>query len=140
MAVIPATVFNNPDVRLRVWFDDGTARLPTPHARPAHRRRRLRDDGGQRGDRGRRCHHPRQDRRGAVTGANIASGTITGTQLAAGAAAANLNAGGQSGVAGGGMILSADPSNSNLPNAGYVKLGRLDLGRWMGTGSGRSAS
>jgi formylglycine-generating enzyme required for sulfatase activity len=38
MTVIPNTVFNNPDVRLRVWFDDGTANGPqllTPDQRIA---------------------------------------------------------------------------------------------------------
>ncbi|MBI3879237.1 MAG: hypothetical protein HY301_04135 [Verrucomicrobia bacterium] len=60
---------------------------------------------------------------GAVTAANIASNSITANQLAAGAAVSNLNASGQTGVASGGMILSASDTNAALANAGYVKIG-----------------
>ena len=45
---------------------------------------------------------------GAVTAADIASNTITAAQLAPGAAAANLNAAGQSGVGSGGIVLLRD--------------------------------
>jgi hypothetical protein len=41
--------------------------------------------------------------------------------LSAGAVAANLQAGGQSAVASGGVILSRDGAASNLLTAGYVK-------------------
>ena len=58
----------------------------------------------------------------AVQAANIANGAIGANQLAAGAAAANLQAGGQSGVAGGGIILSADPNSASLASAGYIKI------------------
>ena len=47
--------------------------------------------------------------------------------MAAGAAAANLAAEGQSAVPSGGMILSENPTNSALANAGYVKIGKLEL-------------
>jgi len=56
------------------------------------------------------------------------TGSISSSQLAPGAAAENLAASGQSGVPSGGMILSASPNDSNLANAGYVKLGKVDLG------------
>jgi hypothetical protein len=69
---------------------------------------------------------------GAVTAVNIASNSITANQLAAGsvgvselasgAAAANLNAISQSGVASGGLVLSAT-ENTALLNAGYVRIG-----------------
>src|SRR5579872_4589775 len=65
---------------------------------------------------------------GPVNGGQIAAGSITGAQLAGGAAAANLQLGGQSAVAGGGMILSSNLNDSNLAGAGYVKIGRVDLG------------
>ncbi|HEX4646412.1 MAG TPA: hypothetical protein VH598_12480, partial [Verrucomicrobiae bacterium] len=64
---------------------------------------------------------------GTVTAANIASNSITAGQLASGAAAANLNAQSQSAVPSGGMVLSSNYNDGNLVNAGYVKLGRVDL-------------
>ncbi|MDB6111020.1 MAG: Kelch repeat-containing protein, partial [Pedosphaera sp.] len=64
---------------------------------------------------------------GAVGAANIAAGAVTAAQLGSGAAAANLVASGQSGVASGGVVLSAEPNATKLINAGYVKIGRVDL-------------
>ena len=58
-----------------------------------------------------------------IVGANIAAGSVGNSQLAAGAAAANLNANGQSGVPSGGLVLSATDPNVALTDAGYVKLG-----------------
>jgi hypothetical protein len=60
----------------------------------------------------------------ATLAGSVANGAVTAAALAPGAAAANLNAGGQSGVASGGMILSGNPNDSSLANAGYVKLGK----------------
>jgi hypothetical protein len=59
---------------------------------------------------------------GAVAAANIASNSITASQLGSGAAAANLNVISQSGVASGGLVLSAT-ENIALVNAGYVRIG-----------------
>ncbi len=42
-------------------------------------------------------------------------------------AAANLNSGGQSAVAGGGVILSEQPHNSELLDAGYLQISKVDL-------------
>lgn len=64
---------------------------------------------------------------GAVNSSNIANGSITAAQLASGAAASNLFASGQSGVAGGGIVLSENPNNTSLVNAGYVRIGKVDL-------------
>jgi N-acetylneuraminic acid mutarotase len=64
---------------------------------------------------------------GAVNGSNIAAGSITAAQLASGSAFANLLASGQSGVAGGGIVLSENPNNISLANAGYVRIGKVDL-------------
>jgi hypothetical protein len=61
---------------------------------------------------------------GPINGGLITAGTITGSQLANGAAAANLSASGQSGVPGGGVILSPG-ENSALVNAGYVRIGNI---------------
>lgn len=57
-----------------------------------------------------------------INAAQIADGAITSAKLAAGAAAANLNASGQSGVPSGGVVLSAT-ENPALVSAGYVRLG-----------------
>jgi hypothetical protein len=69
MALIPATVWANADVRLRVWFNDGTSgnQLLTPD-------QRLAPNG----------YLPA----GVVTAAQIADGSITSAKLAAGAQAA----------------------------------------------------
>ena len=64
---------------------------------------------------------------GSVTTAQLAPASVTSAQLSPGAAFTNLYAGGQSGVAGGGIVLSEDPNNANLINAGYVKIGKADL-------------
>jgi N-acetylneuraminic acid mutarotase len=64
---------------------------------------------------------------GAVDSTAIAPGAVSASQLAPGAAAANLLASGQSGVGSGGIILSGHDSNSDLINAGYVKIAKVDL-------------
>ncbi len=61
--------------------------------------------------------------------------------LVPGAAAANLQAGGQSGVPSGGMILSTNPSSANLLAAGYVSIGQfgsLTNGSSNGVGTNES--
>ena len=63
----------------------------------------------------------------AATAGTVPNGAITSSQLASGAAAANLLAGGQSAVAGGGIVLSEQANAAELLNSGYVKLGRADL-------------
>ncbi len=145
MTPIPATVFTNPDVRLRVWFNDGVNgfQLLTPDQRLAAVGYALMAanvpngtittaklaDGAVTGS---------KLAAGAVTSANIASNSITAEQLAPGAvsaanlapgsAAANLQASGQSAVAQGGVILSSNYNDAGLATAGYVKLGKVDLG------------
>jgi N-acetylneuraminic acid mutarotase len=139
MTAIPATVFNHDDVRLRVWFDDGTpngSQLLAPDQRIAAVGYALAADtavtvadgaittakfsagavdGTHLAD-------------GAVSAAHIAPGAVDATRLAGGAVAANLHAAGLAGVASGGMILSTDPGNQNLIDAGFVKLGQTGLG------------
>ncbi len=131
MTAIPPSVFNNSDVRLRVWFDDGThgTQQLTPDQRIAAVGYAVIagnvPDGAITGA---------KIAAGTITGSNIAAGTITGaniaggaignTQLAAGSAAANLAAGSQSAVGSGGIIFSAaiDPA---LVSAGYVNIGTM---------------
>ncbi len=144
---IPVTVFStHSDVRLRVWFSDGTAngsqRLDPDQRIAATGYSAIAStvpDGAISGP---------KIAAGAVTGANVATGTngltgsnlvagtitstqlgansITSTQLTAGAAAANLQGSAQSGVASGGIILSQEANSAGLIAAGYVRIGALN--------------
>jgi N-acetylneuraminic acid mutarotase len=75
---------------------------------------------------------------GAVTAQSVASGAIGADKLTSGAALNNLLAGGQSPVAGGGVILSESPTSGHLLSAGYVRLGEqaleLSAERWTNLG------
>ncbi len=63
----------------------------------------------------------------ANTAGGVPNGAITAAQLAAGAAEANLSAGGQAAVGGGGVVLSEQFNAAELLSAGYVKMGRANL-------------
>lgn len=109
MSTIPASVFNNMDVRLRVWFNDGTKgwqRL-SPDQRIAAVGYAM--TAGNVPD-------------GSISAAKIAEGAVTSEKLAPGSALANLNTSGQAGIPDGGLILSAT-ENQALVDAGYVKVG-----------------
>jgi hypothetical protein len=74
---------------------------------------------------------------GTIPAGSIGSGAITSNMLAAGAAAANLRASGQSGVASGGLVLSAMENNPDLENAGYVKIGATTISdAWLDRSKG----
>lgn len=75
MAVMPATVFANPDVRLRVWFNDGTHgfQLLSPDQRIAAVGYAMMAGNAQ------------TVSDGAITAAKIAAGAVGSTQLASGA-------------------------------------------------------
>jgi len=62
-----------------------------------------------------------------VDAANVV-GQLAASQLAPGAAAANLQTSGQAGVPGGGMILASNFNDGNLFSAGYLRIGKVDLG------------
>ena len=59
---------------------------------------------------------------GTLAATNIGAGTVGAADLAPNAAAANLAASGLGGVASGGLVLSSSANNTNLANAGYVKI------------------
>ncbi|HXF10353.1 MAG TPA: hypothetical protein VN625_06175, partial [Desulfuromonadaceae bacterium] len=109
MLSVPASVFTNGDVRLRVWFNDGVNgyQLLSPDQRVAAVGYAMMAAGVP---------------NGSLTGASLAPGSISATQLAPGAALTNLQSSGQAGVASGGIVLSAQPNATNLINAGYVRL------------------
>src|SRR5229473_1603414 len=73
----------------------------------------------------------------AVTSVNLAAGAVGPAQLSAGAALSNLQDSGQIGVASGGVILSQQANASSLISAGYLKVGRAQLGdEWEPGASG----
>ena len=137
MTAIPHAVFDHSDVRLRVWFDDGTPRPAITHARPAHRRGRLRDDGG----------HGGTVPDGAITSTKIASGAVTGANIAKQHHYRNpvgqwcrrrepqcrwskRRGRGRHGPVG-------RSQQQQSPQCRLCETRTTGLGRWMGTGSGR---
>jgi len=109
MTVISASVFTNPDVWLRVWFNDGSHGFQqlSPDQRIAAvgcamMAANVADGAVTSGKVAAGAIGPSHLAVGAVGSAQIASGAVGATQLSPGSALANLNASGQSGVAGGG--------------------------------------
>jgi hypothetical protein len=134
MTAISNSVFGNADVRLRVWFNDGTngSQLLTPDQRLAAVGYALMagnvPDGSITGAKiATGAVGSSQLGSNAVQSGNIAGGAVGSAQLATGAAAANLGNSGQAGVASGGLVLSGT-ENQSLVNAGYVKIGTTILG------------
>lgn len=119
MTAVPATVFANADVKLRVWFSDGTNgfQLMTPDQKIASVGYAM-------------VAATVPD--GSITaaklapgvgggGGSVADGSITAAKLAPGAAASNLNAGNLSAIAAGGVIGSTDANNAALLAQGFVR-------------------
>ncbi|MDB6004257.1 MAG: hypothetical protein JWR15_1244, partial [Prosthecobacter sp.] len=125
MTTVPAGVFTNSDVRLRVWFNDGTNgfQMLTPDQRIAAVGYAMTAGGVP---------------AGAITSSMLAAGAVGGTQLAAGAAAANLAASGLSGIPAGGIVASNDPASTPLIAQGFVRdPGTTSLGEsWTAMPSG----
>ena len=115
MTPIPASVFANQNVRLRVWFSGGATPFQAvqpdqPVAAVGYAMMAAAvADGAVTSD---------KLAPGAVTAATIAPGSIGKDQLAAGAAAANLNASG-------GLILSDQANAASLVQAGFQKIGTV---------------
>jgi N-acetylneuraminic acid mutarotase len=72
------------------------------------------------------------------TAGTVPNGSITAAKLSAGAASANLQAGGQSAIGGGGVVLSEQANATELLNLGYQKIGRANLidEAWLARQSG----
>ncbi len=163
MSALPASIFTNSSVWLRVWFNDGTngSQLLSPDQRIGAvgyslmaanvpdaliTSTKLADNAviGSKLANGAVTTAKLVD--GSVNTAKLATGSVGATQLSAGAAAANLQASGQAGVASGGMILSQQPNATNLINAGYLNIGRVltaeawDGGSLANAPSGRVAA
>lgn len=128
MTSIPASVFSNSDVHLRVWFNDGSNgfELLTPDQRIAAVGYAMM--AGTVPD-------------GSITSSKIAAGAVGGAQLAAGAVqSSNISAGavGSSQLAAGGTVLSLNPSDPALLSQGYVQVSAPALGlgvngNWIAT-------
>lgn len=110
MTAVPASIFNNTDVRLRIWFNDGVngSQLLTPDQRIAAVGYAMMAGSVP---------------SGTITSSMLATGAVGSAQLASGAALTNLNASGQLGVPTGGIVLSANANDPNLTSAGYSNLG-----------------
>jgi len=137
MTPISAAIFTNSDVRLRIWFNDGTngfqrlspdqriaavgyAMMSANVADGVVTSAKLADGAVTSG----------KLAVGAVTAATIAPHSIGTSQLAANAAADSLHDSG-------GLVLSDQSNAANLLNAGYVRIGQLitDVDGWQLLGS-----
>jgi hypothetical protein len=129
MTVVPATVFANAGVHLRIWFNDGVNgfQLLAPDKRIAAVGYAMMADtvadgaitsvklaAGAVGTEQLGAH--------SVQTEKIAPGAVGAAQLAAGAAVSSLAASGQTGVPSGGLIIS-ELENAALTDAGYIKIG-----------------
>lgn len=127
MASFDPNIFATP-LHLRIWFNDGTHGFQqlTPDqplaAAPYAMTARLADTVPP----------------GSIGGFQLANGAVSSTKLSPGAAAANLNASGQSGIPSGGVVLSAT-ENPSLVAAGYVKLAPAKLSDNWTAGSAAGA-
>lgn len=122
MTVIPGTVFNHADVRLRIWFNDGASGFQqlAPDQRIAAVGYAMMAAGVPSGAItssmiANGAVGASQLATGAVQGSHIAAGAVGGAQLAAGAAALNLDA-----SAG---VIASPTENASLVAAGFIKTG-----------------
>jgi hypothetical protein len=120
MIALDSAVFAQSELELKIWFNDGTHGFsaldpPQPLTAAPYAFQSARAD-------------------------SVADGAVGSMQLAQGAAAANLAAEGQAGVASGGLVMS-ETENAALVNAGYVEIGSTMLiGRWRRSVSGTPPS
>ena len=108
MSSIPAAVFNQSDVRLRIWFNDGVRgwELLAPDQRIvsvgfAMTAANVPD--------------------GSITASKLSIGAVTSEKIASGAVLANLADSGMQAVPEGGLIVSAD--EALLDNPDYIQIG-----------------
>src|ERR1044071_2062747 len=132
MTPIPATVFTNGDVRLRIWFNDGTNGFEqlSPDQRIAAvgyamMAANVADGAVTTAKLAQGAVTGPKLAPNAVTAANIVAGSVGAAQLGTNAAADNLRASG-------GLILSDQPNATNLITAGYIRIGQVttDVDYW----------
>jgi hypothetical protein len=127
MTALPGSVFTNSDVRLRVWFNDGThgSQLLTPDQRIATTGYAFMADNIKDGaitstKLANGAVGTTQLASGAVGSANIASGAVTGTQLASGLTLAGTTSGTFSGPLTGNASTAGSATNFTGSLAGDV--------------------
>lgn len=142
MTALTAGVFQNPEVRLRVWFSDGTNgwQQMSPDQRVAAVGYALMADDVKNG-----TITSAKLSAGAVTSDKIAPGAVTGPALSPTAVTDNLAAAGQGTVPSGASLISPLPDAPNLLAAGYTQSGALTSSdNWTaiagGTARARAAS
>lgn len=144
MQVVPPSVFiANNDVRLRVWFNDGSHgwQLLTPDQRlaavawalSAREAETVADGSVTSAKIANGAVTTSALASGAVTSAKIANGSVNGSALAPGAAVANLNASGYGAVATGGIVFGHSAAEAGLTANGFVMQSSFSVGQtWTG--------
>src|SRR5213592_2846980 len=137
MTPISVSIFTNSDVRLRIWFNDGTngSQKLSPDQRIAAVGYAMMAANVADG-----VVTSAKLANGAVTGGKLAVGAVTATNIAAhsvGAAQLATNAAADSLHDSGGLVLSDQANARNLLNAGYVRIGQVttDVDNWQLIGS-----
>ncbi|RYD30089.1 MAG: hypothetical protein EOP86_20575 [Verrucomicrobiaceae bacterium] len=125
MAALPAGVFKNNEMRLRVWFNDGTSgwQRMTPDQRVAAVGYALMAETVPDGS---LTSAKLAD--GAVTSSKIAAGAVTATALAPQAVVTSLNEAGFNSLPAGTTLISKDANSTPLTNAGYSNIGTMNAG------------
>lgn len=143
MQVVPPSVFiANNDVRLRVWFNDGSHgwQLLTPDQRlaavawalSAREAETVADGSVTSAKIANGAVTTSALASGAVTSAKIANGGVSSTALASGAAAANLGASGYSAVGTGGIVFGHSSAEAGLIDNGFMMQSAISVGEtWM---------
>jgi hypothetical protein len=122
MTALDAALFEQPDLELRIWFNDGINGFavldpPQPLTAAPYAFKAVNADTAS-------------SAATADLATTVALGSVDAGHLAEGAAAANLAVDGQAGVASGGLVLS-ETENAALVDAGYVEIGSTVLsGYW----------
>ncbi|MDB6133498.1 MAG: Kelch repeat protein [Verrucomicrobiales bacterium] len=125
MAALPAGVFKNGEMRLRVWFNDGTNgwQRMSPDQRVAAVGYALMAETVPDGS---LTSAKLAD--GAVTSSKIAAGAVTATALAPQAVVTSLNEAGFNALPSGTTLISKDSNSASLINAGYTSVGNINAG------------
>lgn len=125
MRVLPASVFTNSGVSLRVWFSDGLNgwQQMTPDQRVAAVGYAMMAESVRDGS-----VTSAKLAAGAVNSSNIANGAVNAAALSSTAVTENLNAAGQGTVPAGAGLFSTQPNAPALLAAGYVSAGNLTSG------------
>jgi N-acetylneuraminic acid mutarotase len=126
MPAISPNLFTNPDLRLRIWFNDGHDgfRMLSPDQRLAAVGYAMTASTANTAN---SANIATTVPDGSINSAKLANSSITASHLAPGAVAANLASSGQSGIVSGGIVMATSANATNLLNAGYQPVGTFSL-------------